>query len=74
MRGHKILYGSSVLMVLGFIINLIVDWFRYKVSFTSAPFWLWLVADAATWLLPALLAFLAGYIAKKRLTNKENSK
>lgn len=72
MRGHKILYGASTLMVLGFLINLIVDLHRYNTTFGSAPFWLWIVADAATWLVPALLAALAGYIAQRRLAKKEN--
>ena len=71
---HKLLYGASILMVLGFGIHLAVDYCRYKESFTSAPFWIWAVVDGLVWLLPALLAFLAGYISKKKLCKKENSK
>ena len=71
---HKLLYGASALMVLGFGIHLAVDYCRYKASFTSAPFWIWAVVDGLIWLLPALLAFLAGFISKKKLSKKENSK
>ena len=39
-----------------------------------APFWLWICVDALIWLLPALLAFLAGIISKKKLSKKENTK
>ena len=71
---HKLLYGASALMVIGFVIHLVVDYCRYRTSFTSAPFWIWIVVDALVWLIPALLAFLAGLIAKRKLSKKENTK
>ena len=74
MRGVKLLLGASALMVLGFMVNIIIDYQRYKVSFTSAPFWLWICVDALVWLIPALLAFIAGCAAKKKLRKKENTK
>ena len=74
MKGHKLLYGASALMVLGFFIHIFIDYQNYKVSFTSAPFWIWICADALLWLLPALIAFVAGYVAKKKLTKKEHTK
>ena len=74
MKGHKLLYGASVLMVLGFVINLVVDYQKYQTSFTSAPFWIWIAADAMLWLIPAAIAAVAGYVAKKRLTKKEKMK
>ena len=74
MKGHKLLYGASVLMVLGFIVNLIVDYQKYQASFPSAPFWIWIITDALVWLIPALIAFMAGYVAKKKLTKKEKTK
>ena len=74
MKGHKLLYGASVLMVLGFLVHIFIDYQRYKVSWTSAPFWIWIVTDALLWLIPAAIAAIAGYVAKKKLTKKENSK
>ena len=74
MKGHKLLYGASVLMVLGFVINLVIDYQKYQTSFTSAPFWIWIAADAMLWLIPVAIAALAGYVAKKRLTKKEKMK
>ena len=71
---HKLLYGASVLMVLGFVVHLLVDYCRYQKTFTSAPFWIWILVDALVWLIPALLAFLAGLIAKRKLSKKENTK
>ena len=74
MKGHKLLYGASLLMVLGFFIHVVVDYRQYVNSFTSAPFWVWILVDALLWLIPAAIAAIAGYVAKKRLTKKENKK
>ena len=74
MKGHKLLYGASALMVLGFCIDVAAGWYRYNTILNSAPFWVWLLSDALLWLLPALVAFVAGYVAKKKLMKKENSK
>ena len=70
MKGHKLLYGASALMVAGFGANVLVDWHQYNTTLNSAPFWLWILCDAAVWLLPALVAFVAGFVAKRKLTKK----
>ena len=74
MKGHKLLYGASALMVLGCLIHICIDYGKYQKSFTSAPFWVWIVADALLWLIPAAIAAVAGFVAKKKLTKKENRK
>ena len=74
MKGHKLLYGASVLMILGFLIHVLVDQHQYNSVLNSAPFWVWIVSDAVLWLIPALLAFLAGFAAKKCLIKKEKTK
>ena len=74
MKGHKLLYGASILMVLGFFIHVAVDWHQYNVALNSAPFWVWILVDALLWLIPAAVAAIAGFVAKKRLTKKENTK
>ena len=74
MKGHKLLYGASLLMVFGFCIHLLVDYHKYNTTLNSAPFWVWIVVDALLWLIPAAIAAIAGYVAKKRLTKKENTK
>ena len=74
MKGHKLLYGASALMVLGFCIHLLIDYHQYSTTLNSAPFWVWIAVDALFWLLPALIAFVAGFVAKRRLTKKEKTK
>ena len=70
MKGHKLLYGASLLMVLGFLIHVVIDYYQYLHSFTSAPFWLWICVDAVIWLIPAAIAAIAGYVAKKKLIKR----
>ena len=74
MKGHKLLYGASALMVLGFCIHVIVDYHQYSTTLNSAPFWVWICMDAMLWLIPALIAFVAGFVAKKKLSKKEKTK
>ena len=74
MRGVKLLYGASVLMVIGFVIYVAVDYHTYCTTLNSAPFWIWILVDALLWLAPALLAFLAGLIVSKKIRNKEKTK
>ena len=74
MKGRKLLYGASIMMVLGFCIHLLVDYHKYSTTLNSAPFWLWITVDGLIWLIPAAVAAIAGYVAKKKLTKKENRK
>ena len=74
MKGHKLLYGASGLMVLGFCVHLAIDYHTYNTTLNSAPFWVWILSDAVLWLLPALIAFIAGLVAKRKLSKKEKTK
>ena len=74
MRGVKLLYGASAFMVIGFCIHLLIDYHTYCTTLNSAPFWVWILVDALVWLIPALLASLAGLIVSKKLRNKEKTK
>ena len=74
MKGHKLLYGASVLMVLGFCIAVLTGWYKYNTTLNSAPFWVWVLTDAMLWLIPAAIAAIAGFVAKCKLTKKEKTK
>ena len=71
MKTCKLLYGASGLLLLGFCIQLILDYHKYKTTLNSAPFWIWILVDAVIWLIPALLAFTAGMVAKKKMSKQE---
>ena len=68
---HRLLYGAAGLMVLGFCIHTLVDYWRYDPLSNSAPFRLWIYVNGLLWLIPALLAFLAGFVANKKINKKE---
>ena len=74
MKGHKLLYGASILMVLGFFIHVVIDYHQYSTTLNSAPFWVWILIDALIWLIPAAIAAIAGLIAKRTLIKKEKRK
>ena len=74
MKLYKWLFSAALLLTLGFCVAVVVGWFRYDRVLNSAPFWVWIMTDALLWLLPALTALLAGCIAKKKSTEKENQK
>ena len=74
MKGHKLLCGASGLMVLGFCIAVFLGWYQYNSTLNSAPFWVWIVTDALVWLIPAAVAAIAGFVAKRKLSKKENRK
>ena len=74
MKGHKLLYGASALMLIGFFIHLAIDYYQYCHTLNSAPFWIWMVTDGLMWLIPAQIAFFAGYFAEKKNKNKEKTK
>ena len=71
MKGHKLLYGASLLMLLGFCVAVVVDWCQYNTTLNSAPFWIWIAMDVMIWLIPAAIAALAAFVAKKKLMKKE---
>ena len=71
--GYKLLYGASVLMIVGFWIHIAVDWYQYQSTLNSAPFWLWILVDAVLWLIPAGIAASAATYVKKKLFSKEKN-
>ena len=58
-------------MVLGFCFHLWMDWLQYDPIASSAPFWVWILAEAVLWLIPAVLAFAAGWVSKEKITRKD---
>ena len=69
-KAYQLLYGASALMVVGFAVHLAVDYMQYSSTLNSAPFSVWVFVDGMLWLIPAALAFAAGFVAKKKMTGK----
>lgn len=63
----------AFILTLSFLLKLVRDWFVYSTTLNSAPFYLWVMVDAAYYLLPAACIFLVGRFVqvKKRRKNKK---
>ncbi len=47
----------SAALVLGFLVNTAVDYYRYSTTLNSAPFSLWIAVNLICFILPAILVF-----------------
>ena len=63
-NGTKVCYGLSVLLIIGFIVNTIVDYYRYNSTLNSAPFYLWIIVNAICFIVPAVIVFVVGLVIK----------
>ena len=65
-NGTKVCFGLSVLLVIGFIINTIIDYSRYNSTLNSAPFYLWIIVNVIYFIVPAIIAWIVGLVIKKK--------
>ena len=56
----------AILMAVLFVPAVIVDWFRYNTTLNSAPFYVVVIVDAITFLLPAAICFALHLILKPK--------
>lgn len=59
-------YIVSTVLVIVFVIKSIVDYTQYLADFNSAPFSVWLLMNALYFIVPAIIVFVIGFIAKKK--------
>ena len=71
-RGVPLCYALSALLILGFVINTILDYSRYSSTLNSAPFYLWVVVNALCFLVPAAIFLLLGVVLKNRQRKSAN--
>lgn len=63
----------AFIFLLSFFLKLGRDWVIYNSTLNSAPFYIWVVADAVRYLLPAGSIFLIGRFLKVAQDNKEQN-
>ena len=61
-----ICYTLSILLLLVFIIETIVDYIRYNSTLTSFPFYTWVIVNAVYFIVPSLIALFVGLILNKK--------
>ena len=55
----------SVVLVIAFIVKNVVDYSKYTSTLNSAPFYVWILANALYFIIPAIILFAVGAIIKK---------
>lgn len=60
------MYVISTLLVVGFIIRTTVDYIQYNEIQNSAPFYIFILARALVFLLPAMISLVLASIFKKK--------
>lgn len=64
---YKIFYIAAIMLAAAFCVLVAVDSYKYSATLNSAPFYIFVLARAITFLLPALIAFIVGIILHKKL-------
>ena len=68
----KICNLVAFIFALSFLLQLLRDWNVYNTTLNSAPFYLWVLADALQYLMPAAVMFLIGRVVKHQKDREEN--
>ena len=55
----------SVVLVIAFIVKNVVDYSKYTSTLNSAPFYVWILANALYLIIPAIILCAVGAIIKK---------
>ena len=69
----KVCNMVAFIFLLSFFLKLGRDWMMYDATLNSAPFSIWVVADAVRYLMPSGFVFLLGRFLKVAQENKERN-
>ena len=69
----KICNIVALILTLSFPLRLVRDWFVYNTTLNSAPFWVWIAANAVLHLIPAAILFLIGQFLKIVRNKKQDT-
>ncbi|MFL0245547.1 hypothetical protein [Candidatus Clostridium stratigraminis] len=65
LRIDKFLNVIAALLVLGFVIRLGADYYKYQNSGNSAPFYVFIIGRGIEFLLPSIICFIISKYVKK---------
>lgn len=63
---YKFLYVVCIFLIVGFIIRLSVDYFKYDNINNSIPFYILIIERTIEFILPSIILFIAGIFCKKK--------
>ena len=67
----KICNIVAFIMALSFVLKLARDAITYHTTLNSAPFYIWVIADAVYYLMPAAFLYLIGRLVKRTKDKEE---
>ena len=67
----KICNIVAFIMALSFVLNLARDAITYHTTLNSARFYIWVIADAVYYLMPAAFLYLIGRLVKRAKDKEE---
>lgn len=63
---YKLFYILAIVLAAMFCILVAVDSYKYSTTLNSAPFYIFVLARAITFLLPALISFIIGRVIHRK--------
>lgn len=60
----KMCNAISIVLLIGFTAKTIIDYTQYASTFGSAPFSVWIMANALYFIFPAVILFTVGIVCK----------
>ena len=63
---YKLFYGAALVLLLAFCLATCMDYVRYNTTLNSAPFHVFILANAMVFLVPDLLCLLLGRFFKNK--------
>lgn len=63
---YKLLYLISIFLIVGFSIRLGMDYLKYNNTNNSVPFYVFVIKRVIEFILPSIIAFVAGKVMKNK--------
>ena len=67
---YKLLYAVSILSLIGFIVRLGADYFKYDNLNNSAPFYTFIMVRMIEFLIPSIAILIIGKVIKKKYSKQ----
>ncbi len=68
---YKILFTISILLLVVFVVNTIIDYINYTTTLNSAPFSVYILVNAIIFILPSAILAIIAFIIKRK-SNRQN--
>ena len=65
-NGAKLCDLIGIILLLAFILKTAMDYSRYTATLNSAPFYVWVLANALYFIIPAMAVFIVGGVLRHR--------